>query len=270
MKHKKLAITLLIIGGILLTAVIGFLIYVSIYYHADDTAQAALQSDAQVTVTEENGRLVFAPAKPTAGLIFYPGGKVDYHAYAPLLHELARQNMLCIAVEMPFNLAVFRPNAADGIQEAYPSVQRWYIGGHSLGGSMAALYANGHRQQLEGLILLAAYSTADLSDSDLCVLSVYGSEDGVLNRDKYTDNLSHLPGDYRAYIIPGGCHAYFGSYGAQKGDGEPTITPQEQVQQTVRFIMDNLREAPAPSSKTTALTDGVTVSKNNAHRSNAA
>lgn len=237
MKHRKRKIALLVIGSILLAMIIGLAVYVSIYYPADDTAQAALHSDEQVTVTEQDGRLVFAPEHPQVGLIFYPGGKVEYRAYAPLLHTLARHNVLSIAVEMPFQLAVLRPQAADGIREDYPSIRRWYISGHSLGGSMAAVYAAQHTDTLEGLILLAAYSNTDLSHSSLRVLSLYGSEDGVLNYDKYRDNRHYLPEDTTEVVLQGGCHAYFGSYGAQRGDGHPTITPTEQIQQTVQHIM---------------------------------
>ena len=64
--------------------------------------------------------------------------------------------------------------------------EHWYIGGHSLGGAMAADYAAGHSSAFDGLVLLASYSAKDLSDASFPVLSlsIYGSEDGVLNMDK--------------------------------------------------------------------------------------
>ncbi len=49
---------------------------------------------------------------------------------------------------------------------------------------MAASYLGKHTDEYDGLILLAAYSTADLSDSDLKVLSLYSSNDGVLSMEK--------------------------------------------------------------------------------------
>ena len=196
---------------LLLTAA-AFLIYVSIYYHADESGRKAMSSDSAVTVMEENRRIVFAPNKAEYGLIFYPGGKVEAEAYAPLMHELANEGILCVIVKMPFNLAVFNIDGADGIQTSYPDISHWYIGGHSLGGSMAATYAEKHAASFDGLILLASYSTSDLSGTDLLVLSVYGTEDRVLNRDKYKSNRSKLPENTKEYIIDGGCHAYFGSY----------------------------------------------------------
>lgn len=236
MKKRKIIILLAVITGILLAAAAVFLIYVSVYYHADDKAAAALQSDDQVSVTQQDKMIVFEPKKAEAGLIFYPGGKVEYSAYAPLMHQLAQKHILCVIVKMPFNLAVFNRNAADGIQSLYPEISRWYMAGHSLGGSMAASYAASHTDTLEGLILLAAYSTEDLKSSNLRVLSVYGSNDGVLNRDKYRSNYGNLPQDTEEYIIKGGNHAFFGSYGEQDGDHKADIAPEEQLRQTADSI----------------------------------
>lgn len=61
---------------------------------------------------------------------------------------------------------------------------------------------------------------------------VYVSEDGVLNREKYEADRTNLPQDTTETIIDGDCHAGFGSYGAQKGDGTPTISAEEQQRQT--------------------------------------
>ena len=116
--------------------------------------------------------------------------------------------------KMPCNLAVLDMNAADSIPERFSEVTDWYIGGHSLGGAMAASYAAKHTDELDGLVLLAAYSTADLTDSGLRVYAAYGSEDGVLNREKYEADRVNLPQDTTETVIDGGCHAGFGSYGA--------------------------------------------------------
>ena len=142
---------------------------------------------------------------------------------------------------MPFNLAVLDMNAADGIQEQYPEIENWYIGGHSLGGSMAASYLEKNVDDYEGLILLGSYSTADLSETDLDVLSIYGSEDKVMNHEKYADNKANLPDDFTEIIIDGGCHAYFGMYGAQDGDGTPTISNEEQISITAENIVKMIK-----------------------------
>ena len=102
---------------------------------------------------------------------------------------------------------------------------------------MAASYVSEYTDEYEGLLLLAAYSTADLSDSDLNVISIYGSEDKILKMDSYQENLENLPDDYVEEVIEGGCHAYFGYYGEQDGDGTAAITREEQIQKTVEVFM---------------------------------
>jgi alpha/beta superfamily hydrolase len=155
------------------------------------------------------------------------------------MEKLAENGILCVLVHMPGNLAVLDINAADGIREMYPEIKTWYIGGHSLGGAMAASYAAKHSEDFSGLILLAAYSTADLSDSGLSVISVYGSMDGVLDRTQYEKYLPNLPDKAKEVVIEGGCHSYFGNYGMQEGDGTPTITREEQMEETVEAILEN-------------------------------
>ena len=211
-------------------------IYLGDYYRADNEAIGAFLPQGSAWKEEPNGNIVFEPDGAMTGLIFYPGGKVEHTAYIPLMQACAENGILCVIVEMPFNLAVFDANAADGIPKEYPQIENWYLGGHSLGGAMAATYLEKHTDEYEGLILLGAYSTADFSDTELEVLSIYGSQDQVLNREKYNDNISNLPKDFKEIVIEGGCHAYFGMYGAQDGDGSPSISNAEQILQTAEYI----------------------------------
>ena len=235
-KRKILIITTSIV--LALAMIVGSCaIYLSDYYRADNEAISVFLPQGTTWKEEPDGRIVFEPERAEKGFIFYPGGKVEYTAYIPLMQACAEEGILCVLLEMPFNLAVLDVNAADGIQKEYPEIEKWYIGGHSLGGSMAASYLADHAEDYEGLILLGSYSTADLSDSDLAVLSVFGSEDEVMNREKYDKYKSSLPGDFTEYVIDGGCHAYFGMYGAQDGDGTPTITNEEQIRITVENIV---------------------------------
>ena len=210
--------------------------YAADFYHADDTVVVAMNSDADVTVEQKGNTLAFIPENAETGLIFYPGGKVEYTAYAPLMRALADNGVLGVLVRMPLNLAVLNMNAANSIPEQYPQIKHWYIGGHSLGGSMAASHAAKNTSAYEGLVLLASYSTADLSTSGLPVISIYGSEDGVLNMEKYAEYKRNLPAALEEHIIEGGCHAGFGSYGAQDGDGVPMLTGEEQIAETVRLL----------------------------------
>lgn len=233
--RRRKAVKLL--AGILLIIILASAVYLGNYYHADMEAIAAFSAEfALPEPIPEDNLLIFQPEEPRAGFIFYPGGKVEYTAYIPLMESLASEGILCILVKMPFHLAVLDVNAADGIAQRFPQIENWYLGGHSLGGAMAASHISDHLTEYEGLVLLAAYSTADLSGSDLDVLSIYGSQDGVLNREKYAANLTHLPDDFTELRLEGGCHAWFGMYGSQKGDGIPTITPQEQIRFTAEAI----------------------------------
>ena len=70
------------------------------------------------------------------------------------------------------------------------------------------------------------------------VLAVYGSEDGVLNLEKYEQTVrqGHVPADYNEKIIEGGNHAQFGDYGEQKGDGKANITAEKQQALTAEAI----------------------------------
>lgn len=237
-KYKR-KIFIIITSVVLVLAMIAgaCAIYLGDYYRADHEAIAAFLPQGTTWKEEPGGRIVFEPENAAKGLIFYPGGKVEYTAYVPLMQACAAEGILCVLVEMPFNLAVLDVNAADGIQQEYPGIEEWYIGGHSLGGSMAAAYLADHVEDYEGLILLGSYSTADLSATDLTVLSVFGSEDKVMNHEKYAGNKANLPADFTEFVIEGGCHAYFGMYGAQAGDGTPVITTEEQIRMTVENIV---------------------------------
>ena len=101
---------------------------------------------------------------------------------------------------------------------------------------MAASYAGKHLHDLDGLILLAAYSTCDLTEADFPVISIYGSNDGVLNMEKVAASRDLMPSDYSEHVIEGGNHAGFGSYGAQKGDHNATISQNEQWRETVSAL----------------------------------
>ncbi len=238
-KSQILPIVLLcfIIGGI--GAVV---VYLNDGYEAAELAEFSLLSDENVTVEKIEDAIVFTPKTPQEALIFYPGGKVAHEAYASLMRAYAEEGVLCILLEMPFDLAVLDMNGANGYRELYPEITEWYVGGHSLGGAMAASYLEKHTEEYEGLILCAAYSTVDYSDTDLAVISMYGSNDKVLNAEKYQESKANLPKDYAEFVIEGGNHAFFGSYGLQEGDGIAAITNEEQIAITVEFTLKNIRE----------------------------
>ena len=205
-------------------------------YSAQINYEELLANAPGVNIQNDGSTLVVSSDDAENAIIFYPGGFVNYEAYLPLMVEIAKKNIKCFLVQMPSDLAIFYINAADRYFVNYPEVKNWYIGGHSLGGAMAAKYISENSSKCKGLILLAAYSTEDLTGSGLKVLSLYGSNDGVLNKENYNKYLSNLPSDATEHIIQGGNHSQFASYGFQKGDGTAEISAQEQWQEAASYI----------------------------------
>jgi len=213
---------------------LAFGVYVSSFYRATGSAMACLDSEDGLRVKRVEGAFCIETPGATDALVFYPGGKVQAEAYLPLIKRLAGDGLDCYLVKMPFNLAVFGVNRIEGVMSAHPHA-RWFLAGHSLGGVMAAQWAADHPGRLDGLALLAAYPAKKLPE-DLPVLLLYGSEDGVLNRRNLEKALDLLPPNATVEQLHGGNHAYFGSYGGQKGDGKATITPEEQWDWTAERI----------------------------------
>ena len=230
--NKKIVLPLL--AGVIL--LITALWYVNDYYHTDENVQEYLQTKETVSVTEMSDGLYLDGPGDNAAMIFYPGAKVEYTAYLPLLSDLAEQGIDCFLIKMPCNLAFFGQNKAKKIMDSY-EYDYWYLSGHSLGGAMAASYASGHLESLNGLVLLAAYPTKSLKSDSFSVLSLYGSEDGVLNMEKMEEGKAYMPVDYAEVCIEGGNHAQFGNYGEQKGDHAADISREEQQAQTVEAIL---------------------------------
>jgi len=209
-----------------------------------DEAKAALQSGATVTVTTERW-LAFTPtgATPKAGLIYYPGGRVQAEAYAPTARAAAEAGYLAVIVPMPLNLAIFDVNAADRVMAAYPDVKRWVIAGHSLGGSMAARYAAQNPGKVAGMILFASYPEAAMDMSkrtDLVTASVYGSRDGLAKPEQVEGSRSLFPADAQFVRIEGGNHAQFGWYGKQDRDNDATLPHAEQQAQVNAAVLSVL------------------------------
>ena len=206
-------------------------------------AVAALESDDLVEITNEPW-LTFAPTQgtPDTGFIFYPGGRVDPQGYAPLMKTIASEGYLVVVPEMPINMAVFNPNIADDIITNYPDISQWVIGGHSVGGTMAAQYTNSHRETIDGLAIWASYpaNSADLSDYDLPVVSIYGSHDPGINDDSVAERRHLLPEDTQYVRIDGGDHHQFGSYEIKPENDHATISRMSQQEQIIQSTLDLL------------------------------
>jgi hypothetical protein len=236
---------LIVVSIAVLIVTSGFVIWAETPPTPMQQAYDAIKSDTNVNVIQ--GRwLVFEPTAVnyTTGFIFYPGGRIDSLSYAPYAHAIAAQGYLVIIVPMPFNLAVFGVNSANDVIVAYPNVTGWAIGGHSLGGSMAAQYIHDNPNKAEGLALWASYppSGVDLSEFNITAVTVHGTNDGLVSSKQIDDSLKQLPPETVRVEINGGNHAQFGWYGSQSGDNSATISREEQQSITVNATVQMLTE----------------------------
>ncbi len=242
---RILATTSVLVASFLLLA---FVVWAGDVAPASDVALNAMNSDAQVYVSGENGWVVFHPAedlRPETGFLFYPGGKVDYRAYAPVLRLIAGEGYFVVLIPVPLNLALLDVNAGARVQSKYPEIETWFVGGHSLGGVAASMFARG-RESISGLVLWAAAPGDDsLRGEEIPVLSVYGMRDGLFPEARVTESRGLLPEDTLFVGIGGGNHSQFGSYGLQSGDNPAGLPPEEQwalvVDATVKFFIEVLK-----------------------------
>jgi hypothetical protein len=223
----------------------GLLLILAGYYFTSLTpvgplpeALPYLKNDSKVEVITKDYTL-FKPLANTAktGFIFYPGGRVDYRSYAPMAHSLAEKGWPVVIVPMPLNLAVFGANRASQVIKDHPEIPRWAIGGHSLGGSMAAKFVIDNPSTVTGIVFLASYPPDNkMADSTIDALSIYASNDGLIPPTMWDTYRPRFPVATRWKLIEGGNHAGFGWYGEQKGDNSTTIILQDQTDQIVQSI----------------------------------
>lgn len=193
-----------------------------------------------IKVIKTNSEITVVPAEYDSVFVFYPGALVDYDAYLPLMVECSKYNIKCIIVKMHRNLSFFGINKADGYQKNEPDSanKKWFVGGHSLGGAIAGYYVSKRPGKYDGLIFLASYTNKKINDDKLKCVSIYGSLDGVLNMEQYEGYKCNNPSDYTEFVIEGGNHAGFGTYGHQKGDNDPAISNEEQLKITAEKISE--------------------------------
>lgn len=207
-------------------------------FSAVEPAIAAMQSDARVTVTESWSDVTLAPAEGGDGtaVLFQPGAKVEARAYAAVLRPLAEAGHTVVIVKQPLGIAFFSLGALSSAQSAHPEISRWIVGGHSLGGTVAAIEADDNDSasggDVVGLLLYASYPASNMSTTLTAdVLSISGSDDGLATPADIDASKADLPASAQFIVIDGAVHSYFGDYGPQPGDGTPTISQQDARQQ---------------------------------------
>lgn len=227
---------------------------------ATAAANAALRSAEGVRVSERLTWYELVPSKkddsgnaivPTTALVFVPGARVDPRAYAPLLRPLAEANYLVIVLKDPFGFAISDRNHAQTAIDLHPEIKNWAIAGHSLGGTVAAWFADDH-PEIKGLALWASYPADTLARTDLKVVSISASEDGLATPADIEASKPKLPGDTQYVVLPGAVHSFFGDYGVQSGDGQPTadrVGSQAEITKATQALVASIVPPPPPKKK---------------------
>ena len=227
------------LSSILLTFLF-VLSYFAFNYPASDNAKSYLKGDDEINLSiNEHWYYFDNKDNDEIAIIFYSGAKVDPVAYSPLCNNIAHMGIDVYIMKMPLYFPLLNINAADKVASLNKH-QNLYLMGHSLGGSTAALYlSKTNYTSYKGIIFLASYPNKKLNDSYKC-LSIYGSNDLVLNREEYNKNIPNFPTNYKEVIIEGGNHSNFGDYGHQRNDGVASISKEEQINITKQEIIDFL------------------------------
>jgi Alpha/beta hydrolase family len=233
-------------GFLTIATVLSLLFVQSCVLQPTEPITTLLSSDNLVAVETGKEYISFRPKMGSvqAGFVFYPGGLVDERAYAPLCRAIAVAGYYVAIVPMPLNLAVFAPEKGRTVLTDNKAITRWAIGGHSLGGAMAATLVARDSTLFRGIVFYAAYPAEadDLSKrTQLQVLSISASLDGLATPDKIKENKKFLPASAQYLVLEGGNHAQFGSYGKQNGDKEATMSAEEQQRRTVEATITFLR-----------------------------
>lgn len=229
------AVLVLGIGGIVAWSQIGVM-------PAEKEPLASVRDNTAIHVEDAEQGIVLTPADGDSevGLVFIPGAKVDPWAYAPILQSLAEDGVTVVITRPWLNLAFFDLRGLDAFTSAAPDIDDWAIGGHSLGGVRACQLA----ADAEALVLFGSYCSNDVSETDLSVLSISGSEDGLSTPDKIDAARDLLPADAEMVEIEGASHASFGDYGPQAGDGEPALSSDEMHSEVSRILVPFMAEVP--------------------------
>ncbi len=192
---------------------------------AEPEPLADVWADAAVAYRETADGVVLTPDAPNgSGLVYLAGARVEPAAYASKLSGLVEAGITVVIARPTLNFAIAETRPLADFEALAPDVDTWFVGGHSLGGVKACLYAAEDPDGLAGLVLFGSYCSADISASDLPVLTLSATEDGLSTPAKIADAARLLPASAQLVSLPGAAHAQFGDYGAQPGDGTPTAT----------------------------------------------
>lgn len=212
----------------LFSIAVSIILIASIYMHFSAYQPSSSANQAAQFAKQNSKETVFKAKNSKLTVIFYPGALVTPNSYSIWSKKVAQAGYTVKIAHFPLNMALFNAKVADQLIE--PN-EKYVIGGHSLGGVMAARYAKKTKSKnIKGVFLLASYpdEKGSLNNKNISVLSITATRDGVLNWDKYNKSKKYLPVDTSYKSISGGNHGGFGSYGQQNGDKKATISNTKQ------------------------------------------
>lgn len=236
--------------------ILRYIIFIFLAFSCSYLPEESVQADE--FLKSDNGDYAMfysANSIPDKAMVFIPGGLVDPFVYACWIEKLVERSpeFAVLLMKYPSNLAISNIGKASKIINEFENVNHWIIGGHSLGGVVAATLVSDYPDSFDGLVLMASWSreATNLSEWEGSVLSFYASEDQLATAGEVETNSIYLPEGTQLnepggflemtnktyyYEIEGGNHAGFGCYGAQDGDGDATITPVEQQEQLINVL----------------------------------
>ena len=237
--HGKLVLIIIVV--VILLLLTAFKIYV------DNSYQPAYPMETYQALTAyeiESSDNVIAIQNPQAierkdavGFIIYGDERVQRECYLPLMISLADQGY-CAYLPTTFgNLPVLNQEGAEYVIRTYKSVHTWYIIAHGKACPPAARYAKTHSSKINGLIYLggASYQT-NLSNLDLSLLSIIGSNDTVLDKNRAETAKVNDPVRSEYITLEGGNHTGFLDTALMRGDTASSLSAAEQIEQTVSAI----------------------------------
>jgi len=176
-------------------------------------------------------RPLTAPQSST-GIIFIPGGGVDFRGYAPIANDLAAAGFYTALLPSP-TASIITSIIGD---PANAAITQWVLAGHSLGGVIGTTYMSQNPSVIDGIAMLASYPDADISGLNIKAMTLYGTNDLISTPVEIFSNLSKMPAENVLAKIRGGNHSGFGFYGDQDGDGDADITNAKQAELIVESI----------------------------------
>ncbi len=243
-KKSKKSYVLLAIVLVIVVIAAGIKLYIddehvplhTIEEYQELTTFPISETDNRITVRDQETIDEFY----NVGIIFYTGEHINGQCYLPLMANLANFGYDTFLPKALGSLPILNLDGADQIVNKFKWVTDWYLVAHSDACEMAARYAKGHKK-IKGLILLGGSVKTDISDTGIKVLSIVGTNDSILDLDRYEKAKTNLPKDTIYKEIKGGNHTAFADTALLKGDTKTSFKASKQIEKTADIIKDFIK-----------------------------